>query len=404
VSRATVEDELTLGIAGTALRRERCTARLLELSHRTEPARLIEVLARQRLIHLGIARLRELGAEVLTADMTGRIEQRLRSVRWKAVEQEMLTHSIAGTLEEHRIVSVPLKGAVLARRLFDDPGLRESEDVDLLVEAGRLEQAVAVVRERFGYDDPRDPRDRRGRPLLHYRLRHPQGLPTVELHWRVHWYEERSGPAMVARCVVDNGLRRLAPADELACLLLVYARDGFAGVRPLADLAAWWDRNGERLEAGGVEEFAREFPELAPALTVSAALVGALAGTPQSKLAVTGRPWSHRMRRAARLANWRLTGADEQIYADIALVDLLLTPGPQAWASLRRQVLLPFDVVADRLVEAESAPLSLLRAVALHVPRILARFVLALMATRGSRTRSLLRAPFGFAGLRRPGA
>ena len=50
------------------------------------------------------------------------------------------------------------------------------------------------------------------------------------------------------------------------------------------------------------------------------------------------------MRRAARLANWRIAGKDEQIYADIAMVDLLLTPPAQAWSSVRRQVLLPLDV------------------------------------------------------------
>ena len=403
MSGMAIEDALTLGLAGTAHKRQIQARRLLELSGRSDPRRLLAVLGRQRLIHLGIARLRELGAEELTAELTARTTERETAVRWQAVEQEMLTHAIVGALGEHHVPAIPIKGAVLARRLFDDPGLRESDDVDLLVAAHQLEEAVEVVRSRFGYSAPRDARHACGRPLLHYGLIHPDGLPTVELHWRVHWYEERSGGRMVARSVVEEGLPRLSPADEIACLLLVYARDGFAGVRPLADLAAWWDRNVDRLPAGGIGRFAREFPELGPSLAVSAALSQALTGAPASNALTTHQPWSDRMKRAARLANWGLVGQDEQIYADIAMVDLLLTPPTQAWLFLRRQVLLPLDVAADRLVETESTRARLVLAAVLHVPRIVVRLVLALAGTVGSRTRSPQPADSGDSGDSGPG-
>ncbi len=360
------------------------------------------MLGRQRLIHLGIARLRELGAEKLTAELTARTTERETAVRWQAVEQEMLTHAIVGALGEHHVPAIPIKGAVLARRLFDDPALRESDDIDLLVAADQLEESVDLIRRQFGYDAPRDARDGRGRPLLHYRLSHPGGLPMVELHWRVHWYEERSGASMLERSVPEQGLRRLRPTDELACLLLVYARDGFTGVRGLADLAAWSDRVGDRLPPGGIDGFAREFPELSPALAIAGTLAGALAGVPESEVTVSGQPWTPRMRRAARLANWRIVGEDEQIYADIAMVDLLLTPPAQAWSSVRRQVLLPLDVVAGRLVEPGSSRLRRLLADAIHVPRVVARLALGLFATRGWRTRCPLPPVALVSGVRRP--
>ena len=262
-----VEELLTLTLAGTARRRANGRESLLDLARRADPNRLLAVLGRQRLTGLGLARLGEIGAEDLVARIKPRLEPRVRAARWKAVEQEMLTHALVGTLGEHQIRAVPLKGAALARRLFDDPELRESEDVDLLVTVDDLERAVAVVRQEFGYTAPRDARTAGGKPLLHYRLSHPAGLPMVELHWRLHWYEPWSGPAMVARSGVDHGLQCLAPVDELACLLMVYARDGFAGVRPLADLAAWWDRCGSRMPHGGIGASAREFPELGPGLT-----------------------------------------------------------------------------------------------------------------------------------------
>lgn len=388
-----VEDQLALALAGTDARRELAAGSLRELASRADGDRMLALLGRQRLIHLGIARLEELGAGDLVAHVGSRLGPRLRAARWKAVEQEMLTCTLAGTLAEHGVRAVPLKGATLARRLFDDPGLRESEDVDLLVLDVELDQAVSIVCDRLGYDPPCDALTCDGRPLLHYRLSHPDGLSTVELHWRLHWYERRSGPAMMKRAAVRQGLARLAPTDELACLLMVYARDGFAGIRPLADLAAWWDRHGSELPPDGLAQFASDFPELGPALTVGAALAEVLVGVPSAGLGLPAGEPSSRARRSMRLANWRLAGEDEQIFADVALVDLLLTPRADAWAFIRRQVLLPLDVAAVRLAEPSSTPARSAFAAALHVPRVLIRFALALLATSGHRRRTALSPP-----------
>jgi hypothetical protein len=251
----------------------------------------------------------------------------------------------------------------------------------------QLEQAAAVLRERFGYGTPRGARRAGGRPILHYRLDHAGGLPTVELHWRLHWYEDRSGSAMVRRATAEQGLGRLATADELAALLLVYARDGFAGIRPLADLAAWWDRYGPQLPTGGLAAFSHEFPELGPALWVAATLADRLVGVPAAELGVTSYATNGRARWAMRLANWPLGGVDEQILADAALVDVLLTPGTGAWGCVRRQILLPLDVAADRLVDAPSSRRQLALAAALHVPRILGRLALAMLGTSDRRGR-----------------
>src|SRR4029079_8012665 len=77
-------------------------------------------------------------------------------------------------------------------------------------------------------------------PRLHRELFH-ETLPPLELHWRIHWYEESFAAAALARAQPTNeGWRRLQPADELASLLLFLARDGFAGLRQTVDVAAWW--------------------------------------------------------------------------------------------------------------------------------------------------------------------
>ena len=56
---------------------------------------------------------------------------------------------------------------------------------------------------------------------------------------------------------------RPAPADELAALLLYYARDGFAGLRLAADIAAWWDANGRGLPDGALDDLVGAYPALA---------------------------------------------------------------------------------------------------------------------------------------------
>jgi hypothetical protein len=50
--------------------------------------------------------------------------------------------------------------------------------------------------------------------------------------------------AVLERSLLVDGMRRLEPVEQLAALLLFYARDGFLGLRFVADIAAWWDRHG----------------------------------------------------------------------------------------------------------------------------------------------------------------
>ncbi|MGZ4330333.1 MAG: hypothetical protein ACXVXL_20250 [Solirubrobacteraceae bacterium] len=78
-------------------------------------------------------------------------------------------------------------------------------------------------------------------------------MPRVELHWRVHWYEDRFAADALepAERPVARAPLRMLPADGLATLTLIYARDGLSGLRTPADIAAWWDTRcaGEDLDA-----------------------------------------------------------------------------------------------------------------------------------------------------------
>jgi hypothetical protein len=338
-TQLTPEAQLVLLAISTRERRRTSSAELLAaLVDAVDVDDLARYVIQQRLSLVVPERLSDLGLDGLAAEVRERTQPRREQLRAEATIQSVITHGLLGVLEERATPAIALKGVILSERLFGDTASRESRDIDILVAPDRLHDAVAVAREEFLYAAPRDAVAANGRPLLHYSLTHPAGGPGLELHWRVHWYESESGLAMLRRSSVVDGTRRMSMADEFASLLLFYARDGFAGLRNLAAVTAWWDRHGAELPASGLADFAQEFPELAPALATSARVAAQLAGLPAVPRIGGGRS-SPRTRRAARLANPQPVDT-ARWQADVALVDLLLAPALDVRSFVRRQMLL----------------------------------------------------------------
>jgi len=146
---------------------------------------------------------------------------RLRDARIREVLEEVL-----GALAEAGVRPVALKGPVLADRLYPDPALRASTDLDLLVPEAALPQAVAVLLRRgFGRADPLvDAYQRRHQHHLHL-SRRPG--PDVELHFRPQSacgarlpsdvFLARALPYRTAR---GTPVQILSPEDELVALAL----------------------------------------------------------------------------------------------------------------------------------------------------------------------------------------
>jgi hypothetical protein len=316
-------------------------------ARRVEPEQLSMFLARQRIAIVGIAALHELGFAELAEDLGRRLKTGMDRARSLAQIQSVLTSELLAELDSCSVHAVPLKGVVLAQRLYDDPAGRESKDIDVLVAPDQLDEAVRIIRRRFGYEAPVDAVDSSGRPLLHYRLIHPRGWPSVEVHWRVHWYEGRSGAAMVGASARVDGVWRLRTVDELVCLLLFYARDAFIGLRNLVAVAAWWDRFGDELPAHALSAFVTEFPELRPALATSLTLATTLTGVPCCELARRPGALGLRQRSAARMADIEADRTRTELEADVGLADLLLSPRSDLKTFLRRQKLLNASFVAE---------------------------------------------------------
>jgi hypothetical protein len=121
-----------------------------------------------------------------------------------------------GALVAARIPTLVLKGAALAQPVYQDPALRHSHDIDILVDRAHLEPAATALRSagfglRGGIADA---------PALDLTLEHPSHLP-LELHSRLfalpHYGLPLADVWSRARLVylADLPARTLSPADHL---------------------------------------------------------------------------------------------------------------------------------------------------------------------------------------------
>jgi hypothetical protein len=257
---------------------------------------------------------------------------------------ELISLHLIDLLREAGIPSLALKGPILGRNLYGDLGRRPSSDIDLLVGPEDLPEAVRIAG-RLGYLPPQNQENKESLPLLHFRLAHgTRGLPPLELHWRVHWYESEFSRRLLAHGV--EAATHDKPAllvHELASLLLFYARDGFLDLRLACDLAAWWDIYGSQLEPGAVAAIVEEHPGLERALLAAIRVADRVVGLPAADLIGELPTVERRVRLAERLANPHGRGSHQQLVADMWLVDWLLTPPGGRRDCIWRQLHIPGD-------------------------------------------------------------
>jgi Uncharacterised nucleotidyltransferase len=333
----TLEDELALLLAGTAVRRREAGTRIAELSTRIDEERFVGAVIRQRVYLLaGVRLLGVAGAQVSPA-FRARLNATHSVARVRAMAISTASAHLNGALEGAGIPAVGLKGGGLSAELYGDESLRGYEDIDVLVPVTELGPAVTVARS-LGWEEADAASGRGALPWLHRALRHPAGAPKVELHWRIHWYETRLSEELIERSRMVGGLRRLDPFDELAALLLFYARDGFAGLRLATDIGAWWDRYGSPAAVDALQARLEEHRSLAEAWRAALSVSAEIVGLPVSVFRPLLPSRCRRAGIARRLANWDLRGDADQIMANITLADALLSPFPELPAFARRRI------------------------------------------------------------------
>lgn len=384
--KPTKEQLLLLEVVRRAELRRRSRIRIRDLAAVAQPAAFAAEAARQRLTSVVAGRLAEAGAADFEAAWTGHAGGTFRREALHGVALEMSSAAVVRALARAGIAATLLKGPRLSEQLYGGPGVRPSSDVDVLVRPRDLDTAVRVL-VSLGYAPPRDPRSAEGLPDLHYQLVRP-GRPVVELHWRIHWYESGLTERILRQAKPSPRQDAASDATTVAALLLFYARDGYAGLRPAADIAQWWDRH--RTEASRASPVLHDIivnhPELARALRVSALVAERVAGIPASALIGAS---SQRDRRSATIAlgvaDWRLEHSVTQRQAQAALVDGLLGPPGGAWAFVRRQLLPSRDVLRFQSDRDDLRVLQLTASQALYGPRRVVRWLGALAGARRAR-------------------
>jgi hypothetical protein len=345
MSNSSAERQLILLSAGTAARRRLMHEQAGRLVAEVDWPRLVETLRLRRLLPVLGPRILELAEERAGEDFAMAVEEAIDAGSRHGAFLQLVSLRLIAMLAEAGIRCTALKGPLLGEAIYGDPGRRLSSDIDLLVSPEQLQTAVEVVR-GLGYGAPTDHVLEDGLPLLHFVLVHERGeLPPVELHWRVHWYERSFARERLLPPAVDPlGDWRPAPADELAALLLFYARDGFIDLRLASDLSAWWDVYGADLPPGALDELLRAYPALARVIPVAVEVAEQMVGLPAAQIIGEMPRLDLRERMAVRLANPNPDSSLSQLYADMGLIDGLLMPPGGFGAFVRRQVLPPREV------------------------------------------------------------
>lgn len=368
------EREMALLSAATEARREATSERLGRLAEIVDWSKLARLLAAGRVLGVLGPRIAAIAGERAGEEFKAALAAALESGRHQEVLLQMAGARAMDAFAGAGIRVAALKGPLLGEAIYAEPGRRPSSDVDLLVAAEDLAAAVGIARE-LGYDEPEDHVTADGLPLLHFSLAHAHGqLPPLELHWRIHWYERRfARDRLLPSSPSSPNDWRAAPADELAALLLYYARDGFTGLRQASDLGAWWDQFGLEVENGALEQTGAAYPELRPALAVAMKRAEVAVGLPRLP---RRRELGSRERIAERLAaRAPVYRSSEQLFAEIGLIDGLLTPPGELAAFARRQVVPPREVIRER---AQKSGNERVATTIMYGLSVLARFGLAL--------------------------
>jgi hypothetical protein len=340
------ERQLALLSAGTAERRAAARPEAEALAREVDWTKLSALLQVRKLLTTLGPRVAEL-LDAADPAFGDEVENALAAGRRHGSFLQLVGSRLTTMLEERGIRVAPLKGPKLSEELYGDVGRRLSNDIDLLVAPDRLTEAVEVVR-TIGYAAPSDFVYKGGLPSLHFALVHPRNeLPPVELHWRVHWYEERFAQEMLLPPLGGGPEWRPEPAAELAELLLFYARDGFVDLRLAVDISAWWDTRGDQLKTGEMEAILAAYPELSRALGTALAASERIVGLPAAEVLGAAPKLKARERLAARMADPNPTGRRSQLHADMGFIDGLLTPTRDLPKFVRRQIFIPGGVFRE---------------------------------------------------------
>lgn len=267
--------------------------------------------------------------------------------------------AITAALAEAGIEPLWLKGHALADLLYDDPLIRPSGDVDVLVsreQAAAAEAALAAV----GYR-PHSP------ALREYELAHnyhltlarepwPGRRVMLELHWELgaaglFRYDLAAWRARAQRFTLDGveaPLWRFAPDEQLLHLAMHMRKHRYVGLRWLVDVATLLRRFGDELDWPTLAHVARQ-GGFATLLYTTATLAQSLFQAPlpaQWPLGLAPSPLHRRLLRSVLTQNALLLPVEtaDEGWTQLAPAEVLLLDKPSAMGrELRRRLAPPVE-------------------------------------------------------------
>ena len=160
---------------------------------------------------------------------------------WQAHAQSALGEALRA-LDSASVRAVTLKGPILGERLYPDPRMRLSADLDLLVAAGDLDRAIAALK-AIGYGAAKESEARFLRKYHYHVILSRSCPPVIELHFRL---SDRFGVEIAAEDFLSRArvYRRtqgavahvLTPEDEMLYLCIHAAGHGFIRLSWLCDI------------------------------------------------------------------------------------------------------------------------------------------------------------------------
>jgi hypothetical protein len=207
----------------------------------------LRLVDRHRIPAMAFAALQRAPGAPPPAATLDRLRRGSQGARLDALLQARLLEEVLAGFRRMGIPVLPLKGILLSLRLYDDLGLRQSRDLDLMVPAEALADGEQVLKDLgWARIDPAEPlTPNQWRALLRYEhhlgFQHPAGRCRLELHWRCG----DEGPGATGRrwgrslpgVWQGEPYRALAGADLAVHLCAHGADHAWARAKWLGDLA-----------------------------------------------------------------------------------------------------------------------------------------------------------------------
>ena len=150
----------------------------------------LRLVHRHRIPALAWSALKRVSLLEIPQDIAQALRKGSDDCRRLAINNLLLLARILKALQQKSIAALVLKGPMLSQKLYGDPGLRHSKDIDLEVSAENMQQACRCL-QNIGYRMDKDyemltPRQWKALQRHEHDLSFfcSNGGPSLELHWR----------------------------------------------------------------------------------------------------------------------------------------------------------------------------------------------------------------------------